>query len=51
MPQRAIIVGANTIDLATHQYEMEELKQLCQACEIEVLDMITQNSDSINPQT
>lgn len=51
MSQRAIIVGANTTSFEAYQYEMEELKQLCQACEIEVLDMITQNTESINPQT
>lgn len=51
MPQRAIIVGANVQSQVSFPYEMEELKQLCEACEIEVVDMITQNTDSINPQT
>lgn len=50
--ERAIIVGVNT---STKDYnftnEIEELKGLCEACEIEVVDQVTQNLSTIHPTT
>ena len=51
MPQKAIVVGVNTTDEKLFVYEMEELINLCTACEIEVVDEVTQNLHSIHPQT
>ena len=42
--EKGIIVGVNTIDDSRlFLEEIEELKNLCFACEIEVLDVVTQN--------
>ena len=51
MPDKAIIVGANILDSKSFSYEMEELKNLCIACEIEVVESVTQNLRSIHPKT
>lgn len=51
MQQQAIIVGVNTSDAKLFLYEMEELKNLCLACDIEVVDTITQNLTAIHPKT
>lgn len=51
MPQKAILIGVNTTTIEEHKYEMEELKNLCLACDIEVVDMISQNLSTPNPQT
>jgi len=49
--EKGIIVGANTNQLDDiFIKELEELKNLCEACEIEILDTITQNIKSINPK-
>lgn len=40
--QKGIIVGVNTNNKSFNM-EMEELKELCNACEIEILDEVTQN--------
>ena len=50
--EKVIIVGVNTNTTnSDFNYEMEELKNLCQACELEVVDIITQNLEIINPKT
>lgn len=50
--ERAIIIGVNTTDESqVFLDEIEELKNLCSACEIEAIDTITQSLDSVNPAT
>jgi len=49
--EKAIIIGVNTTNAKEHNYGMEELNNLCIACEIEVLDIISQNLDAVNPAT
>lgn len=51
MKQTAILVGVNTADKELHDYEMLELKELCFACDIEVIETITQNAETINKAT
>ncbi len=50
--EKAIIIGVNTL---SEDYvfldEIEELKNLCLACDIEVVDVITQNLNYINSST
>ena len=46
--ERAIIVGLNIKSDKNFIHSMDELKALTNACEIEVVGMHTQNSDSIN---
>ena len=42
--QTGIIVGVNTSkDEKSFLNEMDELKSLCEACEIEIVDSVTQN--------
>lgn len=50
--EKAIIIGVNTIS-ESHIFldEIEELKNLCLACDIEVIDVITQNLNDINSST
>ena len=50
--EKAIIIGVNTL---SEDYvfldEIEELKNLCLACDVEIVDVITQNLNYINPST
>jgi GTP-binding protein HflX len=50
--EKAIIIGVNN-DRPVEEYNEElcELMSLCEACEINVVDTITQNLSSFNPQT
>ncbi len=50
--EKAIIIGVNN-DRPVEEYNEElcELMSLCEACEINVIDTITQNLTSFNPQT
>lgn len=51
MEQIAIIVGVNLQKSSTLDYELKELKSLCEACEIEVCDSLTQNLQMENKST
>lgn len=51
MNQKAILIGLNKVTKEVHDYEMQELKELCLACNIDVEDMITQNANVVNPKT
>lgn len=47
-----LIVGVNhDLSLAEYQEEIAELKNLCEACDLEVIDIITQNLETPNPHT
>lgn len=50
MQIKAILLGINQNN-DIFAYEMEELKNLCDACGIEVCDTITQNADSQHPRS
>ncbi len=50
--EKAIIIGVNTTsEEHTFLDEIEELKNLCLACDIEIVDVITQNLDYVNSST
>ena len=50
--QKALIVGVNTYDdNAKFDDEIEELKNLAYACQIEVLDVVSQNRDFVDTNT
>ncbi|MGD9887251.1 MAG: GTPase HflX [Bacilli bacterium] len=50
--ERILIIGVNTsASPIVYEEEIAELVNLCEACDLEVVDTITQNLDSINPQT
>lgn len=49
--QRAIIVGVNLDDDPDFENAMEELKQLAEACEMEVVARLEQNMSTPNPAT
>lgn len=51
LEKKAILVGYKTPDNLSFEYEMEELRLLCEAINIEVIDSITQSGDSINIKT
>ena len=51
LEKKAILVGYKTPDNISFEYEMNELKLLCEAINIEVIDSITQSGDSINIKT
>ena len=51
LEKKAILVGYKTPDNLSFEYEMEELRLLCEAIDIEVIDAITQSGDSINIKT
>ena len=51
LEKKAILVGYKTPDNLSFEYEMEELRLLCEAIDIEVIDSITQSGDSINIKT
>ena len=50
---KAIIVGVklDLVEESKFDQEMEELKNLAQACDIEVVDFIKQELPSFNPKT
>jgi len=48
MIQRAILVGVDLNNDPDFNYSMEELKNLAEACEVEVLGSLTQNLQRIN---
>ncbi|HNZ50455.1 MAG TPA: GTPase HflX [Bacilli bacterium] len=49
---RILIVGVNTNPTSpVYHEEIAELVNLCEACDLEVIDTITQNLEQINPQT
>lgn len=49
--ERAILVGVCLNNNEAFDYSMEELKSLAEACNIEVIDVVTQNMDIINNAT
>ena len=49
--QRAILVGVDLNGEAGFTYSMEELENLAQACEVEVLEHVTQNLQRVNKAT
>lgn len=50
--ERILIIGVNTnASPIVYEEEIAELVNLCEACDLEVVDTVTQNLDSINPQT
>ena len=51
LEKKAILVGYKTPDNLSFEYEMEELRLLCEAIDIEVIDSITQSGDSISIKT
>ncbi len=51
MSQKGILVGAQLVSAIHIEDEMEELRNLCLACEIQVVDLIVQKANNINPQT
>ena len=47
--EKGIIVGVNTLkNVISFENEMKELKALCNACNIEVVEEVTQNLNEIN---
>lgn len=51
MLEKGIIVGVNVNEQDSFEEEMVELKNLCEACNIEVVDQMVQNAKSIHPKT
>ena len=51
--EKGIIVGVNTNQTNNEKFieELEELKNLCFACNIEIVDQVTQNRDYIDNRT
>ncbi|MBQ7667864.1 MAG: GTPase HflX [Clostridia bacterium] len=49
--EKAILVGVKLIEDENFEYSMEELKNLAEACNIEVVDVVVQNLESINKAT
>lgn len=47
--EKGVLVAVNTGNAEEFLYELEELKALCFACQIEVVGVITQNLKSLNP--
>jgi len=47
--EKAIIVGVQLQKDLHFDYEMEELRNLAEACEVEVVGEVTQNLDRVNP--
>lgn len=51
MHEIAILVGVSLDKSTSLDYELKELESLCEACEIEVVDKVTQNLSVINTAT
>lgn len=51
MYEIAILVGVSLDKSTSLDYELKELESLCEACEIEVVDKVTQNLSVINTAT
>ena len=51
MNELAIIIGINLKGLQDLDYELNELANLCEACNIEICDRCTQNIKEINKAT
>lgn len=49
MKQRGIIVGVNINNIENFEESMIELKNLCEACNIDVVGEVVQNSKKVNP--
>ena len=49
--KKALICGINLGDDELFYYQLKELKSLCEACNLEVIETITQNLKSVNPAT
>ena len=47
--EKAVLVSVNTENTQEFLYELEELKALCVACQVEVVGVVTQNLQTINP--
>lgn len=47
--EKAVLVSVNTGNTQEFLYELEELKALCVACQVEVVGVVTQNLQTINP--
>ena len=51
MSQKAIIVGVQLDDNDLFEYEIDELKNLCLACEIDSVSTLIQSATTIHPKT
>ncbi len=51
MRQKAILVGVNTTTKELHNYEMTEMKELCYACEIDIIETVSQAANTTNINT
>ena len=49
MKQRGIIVGININNVENFEESMIELENLCEACNIDVVGEVVQNSNKVNP--
>ncbi len=49
MKQRGIIVGININNIENFEESMIELENLCEACNIDVVGEVVQNSNKVNP--
>lgn len=47
--EKAVIVGVNVNDRPDFEYSMEELRDLAAACNVDVVDLLSQNAERINP--
>ncbi|PEE38690.1 GTPase HflX [Bacillus pseudomycoides] len=47
--QKAILVGVNLNNESDFEYSMEELKNLAEACDVEVVGQVIQNLHRVNP--
>ncbi|MED2980784.1 GTPase HflX [Bacillus thuringiensis] len=47
--QRAVLVGVNVGNEDDFAYSMEELTNLAEACDVEVIEQVTQNLQRVNP--
>ena len=46
--EKALVVALDLGNDAEFLYDLEELKRLCEACEMEVVDTVIQRSDCMN---
>jgi len=47
--EKAVVVGVNVNDRPDFAYSMDELRELAAACNVEVVDMLSQNAERVNP--
>ena len=51
MKDRGIIIGACVNNQVSFEEEIIELRNLCEACSIEIVDQMVQNVTGIHPKT